>query len=89
VFDHHRKAAPAKAEERTESAVRRALAEGWNFKRIEEYAQRLSDGKSVGDGEPVTPTASLLFVKSSKKFAIDLMRLKSATQEQRDALRAG
>lgn len=84
VFEHLKKEQPKKAEERTEAALRRALAGGWSLRRCEEYAQSVVDGREAT--EPSPDARAPLFAKTLKKFAIDLVRLKGATAEELTAL---
>ena len=84
VFEHLKKTQPKKAEERTETAVRRALAGGWNLRRCEDHAQSLIYGRE--EAGPKSVEEEPLFARTLKQFAINLARLKDATAEQRGAL---
>ena len=87
MHEHLRKTQPRKADERTERAVRRALASNWSLRHCDDYVDGILAGReehpelTKGDAEPI-------FSQSVKRFAVDVSRLKNATESQRQALRS-
>ena len=92
LHEHLKKTQPKKAEDRLERAVRRALAGNWSVKRTEDHVDRVMNGgedePATGKLEPSTPAAEGLFTKTSRRFVVDLARLKAASDEQLAALKA-
>lgn len=100
LFEHLSKTKPRVAEERTEAAMRRALAGNWSLRRTEEYVQGIQRGKADADAaaESAEPGAAeagsteaveaAVFDRTPRRFVVDLSRLKAATASQREALRA-
>jgi len=92
LYEHIRKSEARKPEERVENAIRRALTEKWNLRRVEAYVQdvvkgraRAPEGEAVAEVEkPVAP----VFQATPKRFTIDLGRLGRATPTQLSELRA-
>lgn len=87
MYEHLRRAEARKPEERVEGAIRRALTQRWNLRRIEAYVQDVVKGRAVdvdGDdaeaaqGKPVAP----VFQETPKRFTIDLSRLGRASPAQ-------
>jgi hypothetical protein len=72
-----------KANEATRKVMERALSDGWGTRRIEEYV------KSVKSGREVRPEAAPrpLFKLDDKQLVVNRERLRSASAEEKDALR--
>ena len=86
LHEHLRKTQPRKADERTERAVRRALAGNWSVRRCDDFVEGVLAGReeqAEGDEAVDGP----VFSQSPRRFAVDLDRLKAATGVQRQALR--
>lgn len=79
-----------KVDARVESAIRRALAANWSSKRTEEYARDVIKGKAkLEDADGAAPEeVAPVFADTPTRFSIDKRRLRSATAEQRAALRS-
>lgn len=95
LFEHLQKTKPRAAEERAASAMRRALASNWGFRRTEEYVQGVLHGRpesierEEGSGEGgVEGEAAEVFATTPRRFVVDLAKLRDANEGQRAALRA-
>lgn len=79
---------PARADERLDGVLRRALAANWTKGRVEDYVDRVLSGQRVEEPRESSPPEAALFQATPKRFTIDLARLKTATPTQLAALRA-
>lgn len=90
LWEHLHKATPRTANERTEKAVRRSLAQNWSLKRTEEYVQGLVSGKAREeelDDTARTAAVATLFTRTARRFVVELPRATTATPSQLEALR--
>lgn len=92
LYEHYFQLKPAKAEERVDAVIRRALVEGWGKRRIEEYVESAIAGR-VSEPEPAAAGAgkavtAALFEQSPQRFVIHVPRLSAATPDQKQGLRA-
>jgi len=90
LYEFHAAKKPKEAEERTRTAVGRALADGWNFRRIQDYVEGVISGwPNAGSADP-KPAA--LVTRTAERFVLAAGRLDSAALEQltnaRDEVRA-
>ncbi len=96
LHEHLVKVKPKAADERTEGAVRRALAGNWSLRRVEEYVQDIRDGRRAeAEADVATPEgqgggedAPALFALTPKRFVVERSRLKGASGAQLAALKA-
>jgi ParB-like chromosome segregation protein Spo0J len=76
---------PQSADERTRTAMQRAVADGWGLRRVQEHVQAIIKGKPE---EPTaTPVTKPPFIQDAGSVRIWLERLKTASSDQQDALR--
>jgi len=92
LYAHFFKSKPKHAEERTGATIRRALAEGWGFRRIQEYVEGIISGRVKSEGaassssDPETPAAAL-FEATSSRWLMHVARLPRASAAQLVAVR--
>jgi ParB/RepB/Spo0J family partition protein len=83
---------PKDAEERTRSAIGRALADGWNFRRIQDYVEGVISGRTTAAGGEADAKPAALVTRTAERFVLATGRLDSAALEQlanaRDEVRA-
>lgn len=88
LHEHYKVLVPRKADERTERAIRRALAGNWSVRRCETFIEDSIEGR---ESEPATETAKVLaalFTETKKRFVVDLETAAQASPEQLSELRA-
>jgi ParB/RepB/Spo0J family partition protein len=82
------KVKPKAAGARVEAVVKRALGEGWGFRRLEGYVEAVLAGRAPREETPSEPVAAPLYEASPKRFVLHLSRLSEATPEAVVAARA-
>jgi ParB/RepB/Spo0J family partition protein len=97
MYEQLCKSKPQKvAEARTEATLRRAMADNWSLRRIEEYVQDVVRGKRPTEepqGEaaqevgPAT-TEAAIFEQTPRRFVVDVTKLRGASPVQLEAVRA-
>lgn len=84
LHDFFKTKSPKKADEKTENAVRRALAKNWSVRDCEAFVDEVLRGKREA---PETSTAVALFSVRKRRFIVDLSLVASATAQQLEEVR--
>lgn len=80
-----------KLDERLTGLMKRALAQNWSLRRLEDFVKDLIKGKpdeASPSDEAATQEAAAVYERSARRFVVDLTKLRKATPEQLEALRA-
>ncbi len=81
-------AAPKKADERIDRAIRKALAGNWSVRRCETFVEATIDGHEPEPITDSTPVHVVLFTETKRRFVLDLALAASASSEQLAEARA-
>jgi ParB/RepB/Spo0J family partition protein len=90
LYNHVLSRKPAAAEERVGTAIRRALADGWGLRRIQQYVEATIGGRSEAEAavlradadRPRRSTPAALIERSRDRLVVDLRRAESAVAGQ-------